>query len=113
VIDVWQDTDRLIPGRRWKNEIRNAIKSGDFFIACFSDNYAARSRTYMREELLLAIEELRLRPADRTWFIPVMLTPTEIPTISVGAGETLRDFQWVNLYDGWEEGISSLVRGFS
>ena len=112
-IDVWQDTDRLIPGRRWKNEIRNAIKSGDFFIACFSDNYAARSRTYMREELLLAIEELRLRPADRTWFIPVMLTPTEIPTISVGAGETLRDFQWVNLYDGWDEGISSLVRAFS
>ena len=33
-IDVWQDTDKIIPGKRWKSEIRNAIKSGDFFIAC-------------------------------------------------------------------------------
>jgi hypothetical protein len=112
-IDVWQDTDKIIPGKRWKNEIRNAIKSGDFFIACFSDNYATRARTYMREELLLAVEELRLRPTDRTWFIPVMLTPTEIPAIAVGAGETLRDFQWVSLYGDWDEGISSLVRAFS
>jgi hypothetical protein len=112
-IDVWQDTDKIIPGKRWKNEIRYAIESGDFFIACFSDNYAARSRTYMREELLLAVEELRLRPTDRTWFIPVMLTPTEIPAIAIGAGETLRDFQWVSLYGDWDEGISSLVRAFS
>jgi hypothetical protein len=109
-IDIWQDIDRLIPGKRWKAEIRDAIKSGDFFIACFSKNYAARSRTYMREELLTAIEELRLRPTDRAWFIPVLLSQSEIPQIPISSGETLRDLHWVSVGDDWDSGISALLR---
>jgi hypothetical protein len=109
-IDVWQDNNRLIPGRRWKQEIRKAIKSGDFFIACFSENYAGRSRTYMREELQIAIEELHLRPTDRSWFIPVMLGPIEIPDIPISQIETLEDLHWVSLYDDWDRGVASLLR---
>ena len=42
------------------------------FLACFSAKSVARTRTYQNEELVLAIEELRLRPADRIWFIPAI-----------------------------------------
>jgi hypothetical protein len=111
-IDVWQDTDRLVPGRRWKAEIQKAIKSGDFFIACFSKNYASKERTYMREEVLTAIEELRLRPGDRSWFIPVMLAAGELPNIPTGPGETLSDLHWVDLYSDWDKGLASLFRVF-
>jgi len=109
-IDVWQDKDRLFPGVRWKQEIREAIKNGDFFIACFSEKYWSRKKTYMNEELALAIEELRLRPSERLWFIPVLLGPCEIPNRPIGAGETLYDIQHVELYKEWEQGVEKIVR---
>ncbi len=51
----------------------------------------------MNEELTVAIEELRLRPTDRAWFIPVLLDDCEVPDRSIGAGETLRTLQWIKL----------------
>src|SRR5215203_6234706 len=74
-ITTWLDQEELKPGQRWKQEIKGAIKKGAFFLACFSSAYRDRQRTYMNEELTLAIEELRLRSTDRAWFIPVLLDP--------------------------------------
>jgi hypothetical protein len=60
-INVWLDTGKIKPGQKWKSVIRNAIREGALFIACFSNQYTLRDRTYMNEELTLAIEELRLK----------------------------------------------------
>lgn len=111
-IHVWQDIDRIIPGRRWKEEIRKAIKNGDFFVACFSDNYWSRDRTYMNEELLIAIEELRLRPTDTSWFIPILLSPCEVPDKPISNNETLRDLQHIEIYHNWDKSIRLLVQIF-
>jgi hypothetical protein len=48
-------------------------------IACFSTAYAERDRTYMNEELTLAIDELRARPTSRAWFLPARLDECQIP----------------------------------
>jgi hypothetical protein len=109
-IDVWLDRDQIKPGQRWKDTIREGIAQGDFFIACFSKEYSERSRTYMNEELTLAIDELRQRPTDdRAWFIPVLLSDTGIPDRSIGAGETLRSLQWVPLYQHWHDGVARIL----
>ncbi|MBZ5618916.1 MAG: toll/interleukin-1 receptor domain-containing protein [Acidobacteriia bacterium] len=108
-VAVWLDRTSLKPGHRWKDTIRQAINEGDFFIACFSQAYSARERTYMNEELTLAIEELRQRPTDRAWFIPLLLSNCELPDRSIGAGETLRSLQWVSLHEDWDEGIRRLL----
>jgi TIR domain len=108
-IDVWLDKTALKPGLRWQDQIRSGITEGDFFLACFSKTYVERQRTYMNEELTLVIEELRLRPTDRAWFIPVKLSACEIPDRSIGAGETLRSIQWVNLYDDWTAGMEKVL----
>jgi hypothetical protein len=60
-----------------------------FFVACFSREYAMRAKSYMNEELTLDIDELRQRPANKTWFIPVLLSDGDIPDRNIGAGETL------------------------
>ena len=86
-----------------------AIADGDFFIACFSAEYQARDRSYMNEELILAVDELRKRPAGRSWFIPVLVTDSEIPDLEIGAGETLGSIQWIDLYANWERGITKLL----
>jgi HEAT repeat protein len=63
----------------------------------------------MNEELTLAIEELRQRPTNISWFIPVLINNCDVPDRNIGAGETLRSLQWVKLYDNWNEGIRHIL----
>lgn len=108
-LEVWLDKNDIKPGMRWQDAIRDAISDGAFFIACFSPEYWSTQRSYMNEELIIAIEEIRLRPAHVSWFIPVLLAPMKIPDRNIGAGETLRSFQWVELYQDWDKGILSII----
>lgn len=61
-VATWIDRHQIKPGQRWQKAIEDAIRSGAFFVACFSQAYVGRARSYMNEELLIAIEEVRLRP---------------------------------------------------
>jgi hypothetical protein len=97
-------------GRRWQDLIREAIRSGVAFIACFSSVAAERATSYMREELVIARQELRLRPRDQAWFFPVRLDDCEVPDDPIGAGETLRDIQHIDLLpEVWEVGLHQLA----
>jgi hypothetical protein len=107
-IDAWLDKDRIPPGSRWRQEIKKAIADGVLFLACFSDAYSARPKNYMNEELTLAVDQLRLMPTDRTWFIPVKFSNCVIPERDIGGGATLRDLQWVDFSSDWNEGFQRL-----
>ena len=109
-IQVWLDRNDIDPGSRWEQAIRKAIRQGAFFIACFSEQYNNRHKTYMNEELTLAINELRQRPTDQIWFIPIKLNECKIPDRNIGGGETLQDLQYVNLYEDWNSGIQRIVK---
>jgi TIR domain len=62
-IPVWRDTADLRPRQAWRTNIRRAITNDALvFLACFSQQSLSRSKSYQNEELLLAIEQLRLRP---------------------------------------------------
>ncbi|MFE6054247.1 HEAT repeat domain-containing protein [Kitasatospora sp. NPDC056446] len=108
-VEVWLDRDSLAPGVRWKAAVRDAIAGGEFFLACFSAAYQAHHRSYMNEELVLAVEELRQRPTTRAWFIPVLLDPCEVPDRDIGGGENLWSLQWVDLSADWDAGIDRIL----
>lgn len=108
-VNAWWDRDSLLPGMFWQDEIRRGIRKGDFFIACFSNEYLERDRTFMNEELAIAIEEIRLR-GDSAWFIPVVLSG-DVPDRSIGGARTLRDIHFVRLTtDEWTRSVESLCR---
>lgn len=107
-IPYWRDRKDLDPGVPWKQKIREAIQSDSLvFLACFSAQSLAKGRSYMNEELTLAIDEYRLRPPDKTWLVPVRLDDVELPHLDLGAGRSLRDLQFVSLFgDAFaEEGV--------
>jgi class 3 adenylate cyclase len=108
-LDVWLDREKIRPGERWQIAIRRAIEDGAFFIACFSEAHVNRDRSYMNVELAIAVEQLALRPADRAWFIPVILKGGRVPDRPIGGGETLRDLQWVDLNQDWDEGLRRIL----
>jgi len=110
-VTVWRDRSNLGPGDRWKDSIRRAIASGGFFLCCFSEATAKLARSYMNEELTVAVEELRLRNREQIWFLPVVFPGGEVPAWPIGAGETLRDLNYTFLSpDTWFEGIRKLVQ---
>jgi TIR domain len=107
---VWLDRDEIDPGQRWQDAVRDAIRSGDMFVACFSHEYALRETTYMNEELTLAIDELRQRSTETSWFIPVSIDGADIPRRRISSNETLLDIQWVDLSKDWKAGIDRIAR---
>ena len=98
-IRVWRDTADLSPGEDWAARIRQAITDDALvFIACFSKASMARERTYQREELLLALGQMRLRRPDEPWLIPVRFDDCSIPAVDIGAGRTLAAIHWADLF---------------
>ncbi|GIM92434.1 toll/interleukin-1 receptor domain-containing protein [Paractinoplanes toevensis] len=108
-ITVWLDRTEILPGDRWAQVIKKAICDGGFFIACFSPAYAHRDKTHMNEELTIAVDELRKRPRDRRWFLPVLLEPCALPDRDLGGGESLDDLHHVDLSQDWESAVRLLV----
>lgn len=107
--DVWIDRSELLPSRRWKSEIKRAIDDSDYFVACFSPHYW-KLQTYMNEELIYAVERMRLMPRDRPWFIPAMLAESEIPDFPIGPNETLTDtLQYADFGKDWDAALRQVL----
>ncbi|MGH8895249.1 MAG: toll/interleukin-1 receptor domain-containing protein, partial [Actinomycetes bacterium] len=110
-IPYWRDRKDLGPGDAWKARIREAIRGGSLvFLACFSDNSRAKAKSHMNEELTLAVEEYRKIPPGRTWLIPVRFDSGDVPEWDLGAGRTLSDLNYSDLYgDEYAPQAASLV----
>jgi TIR domain len=107
-IDVWLDSATLSPGGRWKSAIEDGIRNGMFFLSIYSKNREKREATYANEELVVAIEELRKKPQDKVWLIPIRIDDCNIENRSIGGGERLLDLQVCDLSD-WTKGMTALL----
>jgi len=108
-IEYWRDKKDIDPGKFWKDAIKAAINNGAYFLACFSKEYNEREETYMNEELLEAIEILKTKKYDSGWFIPIKLSPCEIPPIPIGAGRTLNDIHYLSFHEDWDTELKRLI----
>jgi hypothetical protein len=115
-IQVWRDTTSLRPGQDWRVNIRRAITDGALvFIVCFSQAGLSRATSYQNEELLLAVEQLRLRSAGDAWLIPVRFDDCVIPDLDLGGGRTLASIQRSDLFgadiaDGTARLVSAVLQ---
>jgi hypothetical protein len=66
--------------------------------AVFSHDVAARHRSGIYPEALLAIEESRQLPPGSTYLIPVRLSECEIPPIELTPTRTLQDLHYEDLF---------------
>lgn len=111
-VRTWRDIHQLLPGKDGKIAIRNAIERGTGFIACFS-NASEDLHTYVREDLMLAVEQLRLRPEESRWFMPVLLDDVEPPDISIDSARTLRDLPSIWWYRDRPHARNELLRAIA
>ena len=98
-IRVWRDREALWPGDDWRIAIRRAISDGTLvFLACFSRRSLGRRQSWQNEELSVAVEQMRLRPPDEPWLIPVRFDDCDIPDIDISLGRSLRSIHRCDLF---------------
>lgn len=98
-IPYWRDRKDLGPGDAWRAKIREAIRGGSLvFLACFSNNSRDKQKSYMNEELTLAVDEFRSMSPGRVWLIPVRFDSGDVPDWDLGAGRVLSDLNFADLF---------------
>jgi len=93
----WMGKKDVVPGEKWPSAIRRAIRDSDFFLVCLSAN-SVKKRGWVQREMKQALDLWQEKLEDDIYLIPVRLEDCEAP-------ESLREFQWVNLFeaDGWAQ----------
>jgi len=104
-LEPWLDEENLMPGVKWDDKIKEAIKNSRFFMACLSKNSVSKNG-YIQKELRLALNELEQKASDVIYFIPALIDDVDLPNITVGT-ISLRDYQAVKIFD--DEGLLKLI----
>ncbi|MDM7885651.1 TIR domain-containing protein [Curtobacterium sp. RHCKG23] len=114
-IPYWRDRKDLEVGDAWRRKISEAIRDDSLiFVACFSENSVAKARSYMNEELNLAVSEFRMRPPGATWLLPVRFSPVALPTYELNGNQTLSDLNYADLFgEGYTAAAIGLISKLS
>lgn len=110
-IRVWRDVD-ILPGEDWRARIRRAVRDDALvFIACFSRSRLSVGASRHNEEITLAVEQIRARPPDEPWLIPVKFDDCCIPDWDIGGGRTLESIRSADLFgERCDEETERLIR---
>lgn len=87
----WMDKRDLLPGQNWEQEIKNAIRQSDVFVACLSRNSITK-RGFIQKEIRFALDVLGEIPPGRIFFIPIRLEPCDVP-------DFLSFLHWIDIDD--------------
>jgi TIR domain-containing protein len=104
--DPWFDDEQLRGGQTWELEIKKAIKSCDFFIACLSSK-SVNKRGFVQKELKQALAFVDEFPEGQVFVIPVRLEQCAIPA-------SLQIYHHIDLLrpGGFDRLVSALHAGY-
>lgn len=102
-LDVWLDEEQILPGEKWDNRIKTALRDADFVVLCLSPRSVSK-RGYVQREARIALDASEEMLDTDIYLIPVLLEDCEIPT-------SLQDLQWVSFFTA--DGPQRLRRAFT
>jgi len=89
-IDVWLDTEKLLPGQDWDLEIEKAVGEANIVVACISNN-SVDKEGYIQRELRAVLSLAEEKPEGTNFIIPMKLEECIIP-------RRLQNWQWVDYF---------------
>jgi len=90
-VDVWLDSESLMPGDKWRDRIQDAIEDSRCFVALLSTQSMTK-RGFVQKELKTALDVLDSFPDSESYIIPVRLCECKI------SNRRPRERQWVDLF---------------
>jgi hypothetical protein len=105
-LDVWLDTESLLPGDRWKDKMQEAIERCNYFIALLSTQ-SMNKWGFVQKELKIALEVLDLFPDPERLILPVRLDDCEI------AERKLKKHHWIDIFpkSEYQNGLKKMLQG--
>jgi len=91
-VDVWLDSNNLLPGQSWDIEIKKAINSSDVIIVCLSKSSTSREG-FIQKELRYAVDLAFEKPEGTVFIIPARIEECNIP-------DSLRSWHYIDLFYG-------------
>lgn len=104
-LNIWFDSESLLPGKKWKSEIKKAIRDSKYFIALLS-SHSVSKRGYVQTELREALEILDEFPESGVFIIPVRLEDCKADHPKI------QELHWLDLFPSYDAGIKNLMRVF-
>ncbi len=98
----WLDKKKLMPGQNWPRAIEDAIRTSDFFVACFSRRSTTKRGSF-HSELRYALACAAMVPLDEIFFIPVRFEDCLVPA------RIAKKIQYVDLFPNWETGMERVL----
>jgi hypothetical protein len=100
----WLDEEDLLPGERWEERIREAVKRSAAVLVCLSSSSTTK-RGFVQKEIRLALDVADELPDGSIFVVPVRLTHCAVP-------ERLARWQYVDLYHprGFERLTTALAK---
>jgi len=98
----WLDKKKLMPGQNWPRAIEDAIRTSDFFLACFSRRSTTKRGSF-HSELRYALSCAATVPLDEIFFIPLRFEECIVPA------RVSRKIQYVDLFPDWEAGLKKVL----
>jgi TIR domain len=99
----WLDTEDLLPGQKWSQEVGKAIRASDFFLALLS-NTALGKRGYIQKELREALSVLDEIPEGSIYLLPVRLDECRPDN------PKMEELHWVDLFPSYQTGFEKILR---
>ncbi len=99
----WLDTENILPGQNWDEEIQKAVTNSKFFLPLFSNNSIKKGR-YVQREFKLGMKTAKEIPKGQIFIIPAKLEVCEIPY------KKIRSIQYVDLFPSWDIGLKKIFQ---
>jgi len=87
--EPWLDEEDILPGRNWRNEISEAVRRSDIFLACLSVG-SINKDGYVQKEIVFALDVADEKREGTVFIVPVKFEECEVP-------KRLSTWQWVDL----------------
>jgi hypothetical protein len=100
-VTPWLDTEKLLPGQRWKQRIMSALQTCDLFIILLSINSVSKTG-YIQHEIIEALDKLSTFPPDQIFIIPARLDEC------YPKHKELNELQRVDMFPDWDAGFERI-----
>ncbi len=99
----WIDSEDLLPGQRWGETIRLAIRASKLFLVLIS-RASLNKRGFVQKEITQALDVLEEFPRGQIFVVPIRLEACAV------TDEKLSGLQWVDIFPSYQKGLEKLLR---
>lgn len=102
-VQPWLDSEQLLPGVVWEDEIMKAMQQCHLVVLLLSSKSVTKEG-YVQKEIREALDRLASFPPGRIFVVPARLDECS------PSHQQLRKLQWVDLFPDWDEGFARIFK---